>query len=88
MLIHNSPTLRHRSICLLISTARIRGYSIWSQDVSQEYIQSEGLTKNVYVKPQALFKLEESTILKLEKPIYGLTEAGDYWSNIIVPVFN
>lgn len=57
----------------------MRGFNIWPQDVSQPYFQSDGLTWDVYVKPHALSGLDNRKLLKLENPLYGLGDSGDYW---------
>lgn len=52
------------------------GFNLWTQNVAQAYIQSQDLTRNVYVKPHPIFELDNSKILKLLKPLYGLPNAG------------
>lgn len=34
-IIHNSPTLRHKSVRMVLSIAGLRGFNIWTLDVSQ-----------------------------------------------------
>lgn len=71
-LIHNSPTLLHRYVRLVLSVVSIMGFKVWTQDVAQAYIQSQNLTRNVYVKPHQIFELDDIKILKLLKTLYVL----------------
>ena len=84
-IIHNVTSLRQSSVRIIVSFAASNGYRIFSHDVTQEYIQSdENLTRELYLQPKptdsALFSLGTEEILKLLKPIYGMTDAGDYWN--------
>ena len=79
-LVHTSTNLRHHSIRLLTALAAVFGLRIWSQDVTQAYLQSaDQLMRDVYIRPAKEFRLNENQLLRLLKPLYGLTDAGDYW---------
>ena len=84
LLIHNTTTLRQSSVRLLIAIAAICGFRLWSQDVTQAYLQSaEKRMRSVYMKPnkhdRGHFHMTEDQLLHLLRPLYGLNDAGDYW---------
>lgn len=79
LLVHNSTTLQEGSIRTLISIAVILGMRLWTKDVSQVYLQyARQLIRNIYVRPTREFRLNSDQLLRLLKPLYGLSESGDY----------
>lgn len=52
---------------------------IWSQDVTKAYIQEHELTRAVYVKRTKDFQIPPDQHLIFLKPLYVITESGDYW---------
>lgn len=80
-LVHNSTTVRHSSIRTMVAMAALFGFRIWTQDVTNAYIQSASqLLREVYLRPSKEFELESTHVLKLLRPLYGLADSGDYWN--------
>ena len=88
-IVHSIPTLRQSSTKILVSTAAVRGFRIFSHDVKQEYLQSKDkMTRILYLKPKEedrkLFGINCDEVLEILKPLYGVCDAGDYWGITII----
>ena len=60
--------------------AAIMGFDVWTEDVSQTYLQSASeLLREVYLKPNHQLKVLAGYVSKLLQPLYGLADRGDYW---------
>lgn len=79
-LVQNSKTVSQQAIRLLISIATIFGFEIWSEDMTQAYLQGAVriLRKN-YIRGKPELRLEGNELLEVLRPLYGLADAGDYW---------
>lgn len=77
--IHITKTVWHKNIKMRISISVTYKLKVWNQDFNQEYIQAHYLQIYVYVTPDPKSKLLLSTIIKVFKPLYGLTESGGFW---------
>lgn len=72
--------MRQSSLRILIRLAEIFGYPIWSQEVAHAYLQStQRMKRKVFLKTQKEFQLASDERLELPNPLYGFTDAGDYW---------
>lgn len=78
MLLHNPATIGQHSIRLFIAVAAIIGFRIWTQDVSQAYLQRreapERLLHEGTARPAAAIRLMPKTI----EPLYGLADSSDH----------
>ena len=87
-MVHNLTTLRQSSIRLILSITAVKKFRLFSHDVTQAYLQSEdSFSRDLYLVPSAkdrkYFGIDEYKVLKLEKPLYGTCDAGDYWNKTI-----
>lgn len=83
-IVHNNSTLLQSSTKLLVSTSAVLYFRIFSHDVTQAYLQrKDAMSRVIYVKPRikdaALFGLKEDELMLVCLPVYGITDAGDYW---------
>ena len=62
-----------------MALATILGFDVWSLDVKQAYVQSASeLQRKVFFRPTEL-NLDSNELLQIIRPLYGLTDSGDYW---------
>lgn len=75
---HNATTIRQSSIRLLIALALAFDFNIWTVGANHAYLQSKrALQRDVFIKPYIL-DLAPDELLQIVKPIYGLSDSGDY----------
>lgn len=79
MLFHTSCTLQPQTVRLLLASAAIFGFDIWTAKINQAYLQaSEPLRGEIFIKhlvPE--FELDPYQCLHLLHTLYGLCDAGD-----------
>ena len=79
IIVHNTVNIKQSSIRTIMALATILGLDVWSSDVKQAYLQSASkLQRKVFVRPTEL-NLDSSELLQIIRPLYGLTDSGDYW---------
>ena len=84
-IVNEAPTVTRSSVRLIVATAQIFNFKIWSRDVSQAFVQSKDkLKREVYVRfprGQDVMKMlgaDQDYLLKAKKPLYGLCESPGY----------
>lgn len=81
--VHTASSLSQSSIRVLLAVAAIFGLDVWTTDVVQAYLQSASLLRRaVFLNPDGV-DLGEDEFLQLLLPLYGLSEAGDYWGQAL-----
>lgn len=80
MLVHASFNIRTQTVKRIIALVTIFDIRMWSQDVSQTYVQSAShLTRDDFVNPRHGCKIQSFQLLKLFKPLSVLSDKTDYW---------
>jgi hypothetical protein len=81
IMVRSSSKVQQRSLRFSLALAGILGFKIWSQDVTQAYLQSAGtLARDVFIeKPASELELEPDQAVQLLRPLYGLDDSGDFW---------
>lgn len=84
-LVHSANTIRQHYVRTLVSISAISVFRVWPQDVSQAYLQAgDKLNSNVYINTPMELQMGTYKLLKLVKPLYGLTNAGSYWHRTLL----
>ena len=73
-MVHTSQTLQPSSVRLLLALAELHGFSTWTSDVTQAYLQSAvPLMRDVFIKDLVpKFELNPNQGLQLRRTLYGL----------------
>jgi hypothetical protein len=84
LVLTQSPTIQRVSQRLILCIAAIGQHELYLRDISQAYVQSTtNLNRDFYVRPpkelQRQLRLDESSVLKILRPLYGVPEAGNHW---------
>lgn len=76
---YKTSIARKHTTKLLVLSATISGFRIFSTDSRQAYTQTMGTFQTeVFIKPSKQFHFRHDQLSKITKPLYGLTESGDY----------
>jgi hypothetical protein len=82
-LVHIASTVRQTHVRLIIALAAVFGFDVWTADVRQAYLQATTpLLRDVFVKTDTI-TLERNELLRFLKPLYGLSDSGDYWARTL-----
>ena len=85
LILTQSPTIQRvsqRILLALTPTMLAKGMSLYLRDISQAYVQSNTyLSRDIFIRPPIELGLENGSILRVIKPLYGVPEAGNHWFN-------
>ncbi|POS83447.1 hypothetical protein EPUL_004675 [Erysiphe pulchra] len=85
-----SPTIQRinqRLIFCIATLMQTNDVNLYLREISQAYVQSiTKLNRNFYIKPPQVLKeelgLAKDTVLKVVKPLYGVSEDGNHWGEL------
>ena len=75
----DAPTCLKESVKILISIASAKNWKLRSLDIQSAYLQGKPITREVYLKPPPEYY--DGHIWKLNKTVYGLSDAARNWYN-------
>ena len=82
-LVHDTKTVRTDSFRLLIALGTLLGLRLSLIDWKQGYAQCDSkLLRRVFIRPKEL-ELKMNELVQIMKPVYGLSDAGDYWASTL-----
>ena len=77
-LVQGSINVRQSHVRLLIAFAAIMEFDVWTEDISQAYLQSASkLLREVYRRPNKPLQSPTGYTLKLLRPLCELAGSGD-----------
>jgi len=74
----DSPTCSMESLKLILAIMVQNGWKPCSMDIKTAFLQGYPLSRDIYIKPPKEAHQDES-VWKLNKCVYGLTDASLYW---------
>lgn len=84
VIIHNPTTINPLSLRIIVPVSSRNGWQMWKGDINQAFIQSHGQrNRSVFLHPPEDLGIPSTAMLKLSKPLYGLSDAGDYWCSTL-----
>lgn len=64
---------------MLTALASILGSDIWTEDITQAYLQSASeLLRDAYIRPNKELRMPAGHVMKFLGPLYGLADSGYY----------
>jgi hypothetical protein len=80
LVLTQSPTIQRVSQRLILCLAAIGSHSLYLRDISQAYVQSTTtLNREFYVRPPCEMQIDDDSVLKVVRPLYGIPEARNHW---------
>lgn len=82
--VHDTANIRPPSTRLVLSVAVVFEFQMFTHDVTQAYLKSKNkMCTDIYLKVKQrnvdIFGILLQDSLKIEKPLYGKCNSGDYW---------
>eukprot|EP00171_Calliarthron_tuberculosum_P005221 IDg5221t1 len=82
--VHKTTNMKQSSLRMILALATILGLDVWSIDIKQAYLQSgSDLQRKIFINPKEMI-LGPEELIQVIKPLYGLTESGDYWCETLI----
>ena len=80
----DSPTAHRESMRMFLAICTMLSFkNLSSIDITGAYLQSEDLSREIYVRLPEEFEKDKSMVYKLKKPLYGLSDAGrQFWLKV------
>ena len=76
-LLKNSPTCTKDAFRLLLSFLATHHWDIQTIDMKSAFLQGKTLSREIFLKPPK--EAQTSKVWRLNKAVYGLTDAGRHW---------
>ncbi len=74
-----SPTVSKEMVLLSLNVMARRDWMVYTIDVKQAFLQSDELSREVFVLPPQEAGLGDQTVWKLRVAVYGLADASRQW---------
>ena len=75
----DSPTVHKDSLRLFLAAAATQGFDLHSIDIKAAFLQGQNIDRDIFVQPPQECTSSKNTVWKLNKCVYGLTDASRNW---------
>ena len=91
-IVYNITTLRQSSIKIIVSTAAVRNFRLFSHDVTQAYLQSdEEMSPEIYLRPKEEdwkhFRVTGDVLHQVLRAFYGVKDTAPFLFNEVLHLF-